>query len=125
MYGFNPYQTNSNYYSQFNQQPSDERIWVQNEASADAYLVAPNGFVRLWDATKPVFYEKRADATGRPLPIDVYEYSKKQPVSLTEQQKTDGGSIDWQKELDALNRRIEALEKEAKNEQSDADDSDV
>lgn len=120
-YGFQPQYQAQNYLPT----QSDERIWVQNEQSAEAYLVAPNSFVRLWDATKPVFYEKRADATGRPLPIDVYEYSKKQPVSLAEQQKSDGGSIDWRKELDALNRRIEALEKEAKNEQSDADDSDV
>lgn len=121
-----PYPNASNYYPNFMQQPTtDERIWVQNEASADAYLVAPNGFVRLWDASLPRFYEKRADATGRPLPIDVYEYTKKQPTSLIQPQKEDEGSIDLRKELEGLNRRIEALEKEIKNEQSDADDSDV
>lgn len=119
----NPYQ--NNYFPQYQQPSADERIWVQNEASADAYLVAPNGFVRLWDAQKPVFYEKRADATGRPLPIDVYEYSKKQPESLIQRQNESEGSIDWRKELDALNRRIEAIEKEIKHEQSDANDSTV
>lgn len=71
MYGGNYYQPN------YQQQPAqDERIWVQNETSAEAYLVAPNGFVRLWDSSRPVFYEKRADSTGRPLPMDVFEYSR-------------------------------------------------
>ena len=35
--------------------------------SAEAYLVAPNGFVRLWDANKPMFYEKRADALSKKI----------------------------------------------------------
>ena len=40
--------------SNFNQQQNttqDERIWVQNETSAEAYLLAPNGFARLWDSS--------------------------------------------------------------------------
>ena len=120
----------ANYYPQFSQQfsqqpTSDERIWVQNESSADAYLVAPNGFVRLWDANRNVFYEKRADATGRPLPIEVFEYAKKQRTSPIQPQNEAEGSIDWRKELDALNRRIEALEKERNDEQSNDDDSEV
>ena len=57
------------------QQPGgDDRIWVANEAAANAYMVTANGFVRLWDSGAPLFYEKQADATGRPLPMVVYEY---------------------------------------------------
>lgn len=118
MYGFNyqPYQ--------FNQQPQpqqDERIFVQNETSAEAYLVAPNGFVRLWDASRPVFYEKRADATGRPLPLECFEYERIQPQKAS---FNGAEGKDYQKEIDGILKRIEALEKERNYEhKSDADDS--
>lgn len=36
----------------------DERIWVQGQGAAEAYLVAPNSFVRLWDSQAPVFTKK-------------------------------------------------------------------
>lgn len=71
-------------YSQPMQQPTapaqppqvtqDDRIWVASESAAEAFLVAANGFVRLWDSNKPVFYEKRADMNGRPMPLVAYEY---------------------------------------------------
>lgn len=59
------------------QTAQDERIWVQGEGAAMAYLVAPGGFARLWDSTAPVFYEKRCDSTGRPLQMEVYDYSRR------------------------------------------------
>lgn len=109
---------------------TDGRIWVQNETSAEAYLLAPNEFVRLWDSSRPVFYEKRADATGRPLPMDVYEYNK---ILL----KNDGVNDtpnnlpldDINARFDEITSRIEALEKVKKvtknAKQSDTDDSGV
>lgn len=56
------------------QQSVDDRLWVPNEAAANAYMVTAGGFVRLWDSNAPVFYEKQADAAGRALPMVVYEY---------------------------------------------------
>lgn len=111
---------------QYQPPSTDERIWVQNETAADSYLIAPNGFVRLWDASSNRFYEKRADATGRPLPMDVYEYTKKtsnEPIKDKEE------TMDYKKEIEALQLRIEALEqkgqiKNAKR-KPDADDTDV
>lgn len=76
------YLNTNNSYQGFNFQPMqqptsrDERLWVQGEDAARAYLMAPNSFVRLWDSTSPVFYEKSTDSTGRPY-MDVYEYKKK------------------------------------------------
>lgn len=58
-------------------QPVDDRIWVQGESAATAYLVAANGFVRLWDSTAPVYYEKRADAQGKPLPMEIFDYTRR------------------------------------------------
>ena len=63
------------------QPPLDDRIWVASESAAEAFIVTANGFVRLWDSNKPVFYEKRTDAQGRPMPIVAYEY--KIPASYT------------------------------------------
>ena len=47
-------------------QPSDDRIWVQGEAGAKAYFVAPNNTVVLWDTENPVIYIKTADMNGIP-----------------------------------------------------------
>lgn len=43
------------------------RIWVNGKADAEAYPVAPNRAVDLWDATDPtILYTKQADASGKP-----------------------------------------------------------
>lgn len=41
-------------------------IWVQGEAGAKAYLVAPGNTVTLWDSESPTIYIKSADASGIP-----------------------------------------------------------
>jgi hypothetical protein len=41
-------------------------IWVQGEAGAKSYLVAPNSTVTLWDTESEVIYVKSADASGMP-----------------------------------------------------------
>lgn len=40
--------------------------WVQGEAGAKSYLVAPGTTVQLWDSEAPVIYLKSADASGMP-----------------------------------------------------------
>lgn len=88
------------------QQPVDDRIWVQGESAATAYLVTANGFVRLWDSTQPVFYEKQADAQGKPLPMVIYDYKRRgddpsQQVTVP----------DYESRLEAIEKRLEAVEK--------------
>ncbi|MDT3366886.1 MAG: hypothetical protein LIQ26_06415 [Bacteroidota bacterium] len=41
-------------------------IYVQGEAGARAYMVAPGNTVLLMDSENPVFYWKTADASGMP-----------------------------------------------------------
>ena len=48
------------------QKPTNDIIWVQGEAGAKGYLVAPNNTVVLWDTENPVIYVKTADASGIP-----------------------------------------------------------
>ena len=49
-------------------------IWVQGEAGAKSYLVAPNTTVQLWDSERQTIYLKSADATGMPS-IKVLDYT--------------------------------------------------
>lgn len=60
------------------QAPQEERLYVPNEQAAEAYLMAPNSFVMLWDANKSMFYEKRTDQSGRPFPLRKFEFREVQ-----------------------------------------------
>lgn len=51
---------------QSSQQNNNSIIWVQGEAGAKSYLVAPNTTVQLWDSENQVIYLKSADASGMP-----------------------------------------------------------
>lgn len=46
--------------------PQSGLIWVQGEAGAKAYPVAPNTTVQLWDSESQIVYLKSADASGMP-----------------------------------------------------------
>lgn len=48
------------------QPQSNGLIWVQGEAGAKSYLVAPNNTLPLWDSEAQVIYLKSADASGMP-----------------------------------------------------------
>lgn len=48
------------------QQSNSSIIWVQGEAGAKSYMVAPNTTVQLWDSENQVIYLKSADASGMP-----------------------------------------------------------
>jgi len=51
-------------------------IWVQGEAGAKAYLVAPGSTVQLWDSENPVIYLKSADMSGMPS-MRVLDYTER------------------------------------------------
>lgn len=87
------------------QAPQDDRIWVASESAAEAFQMVPNGFVRLWDSNKPIFYEKRADMNGRPMPIVAYEYKIRDAGTVPE-----AASPDFEKRLTALEEKIRQME---------------
>ena len=66
------------YYPQYNYQPQQNNsngiIWVQGEAGAKSYLVAPNTTVQLWDSEKQTIYLKSADTSGMPT-IKTLDYT--------------------------------------------------
>lgn len=92
------------------QSNNDERIWVQGKNAAEAYLVAANGFVRLWDSNGQVFYEKRADASGRPC-METYEYKRLGAELPKTEAESKSSANDYSKEIDSLKVRLAALEK--------------
>ncbi len=90
---------------QSQQAPQDDRIWVASESAAEAFQMVPNGFVRLWDSNKPIFYEKRADMNGRPMPLVAYEYKIRDAAAAPE-----AVNPDFEKRLSALEDKIRAME---------------
>ncbi len=57
-------------------QNSSGLIWVQGEAGAKAYPVAPGQSVLLMDSENSKFYIKSADASGMPMPLRIFPYSE-------------------------------------------------
>lgn len=49
-------------------------LWVQGEAAARSYLVAPNTTVLLMDSESQVFYLKSTDNSGMPMPLRIFDY---------------------------------------------------
>lgn len=62
---------------QFQHQGNNGIMWVQGEAAAKSYPVAPNTTVMLLDSENSTFYLKTSDASGMPLPLRVFDYSER------------------------------------------------
>lgn len=78
-------------------------IWVQGEAGAKSYMVAPNTTVQLWDSEANVIYLKSADASGMPsMRILDYTIRGTQPQAHTDIT----GSYVTHSDLDALEKRL-------------------
>ena len=62
------------------QQSNSGIIWVQGEAAAKAYPVAPGNSVLLMDSEEQRFFIKSADASGMPLPLRRFSYTEEVEV---------------------------------------------
>ena len=83
-------------------------IWVQGEAGAKSYLVAPNTTVQLWDSENQVIYLKSADASGMPN-IKTLDYTIRDAQSASEPIKADDSKFISKDELNGLKSDVEAL----------------
>ena len=98
------------------QQQSTGVIWVQGEAGAKSYLVAPNTTVQLWDSESQTIYLKSADASGMPS-MKVLDYTIRanslQNASAASSARDDK-SIDYatKSDLDALKKQITSIKDE-------------
>lgn len=100
-----------------NPQPqSSNLIWVQGEAGAKSYLVAPNTTLPLWDSEAQVIYLKSADASGMPA-MKILDYTIRE--SGNHQQKTpinDNTDYVTKDELEAfkaeISKKIEGIKED-------------
>ena len=79
-----------------------ERIFVQGEAGANSYLIAPNTTAILWDADGKTFYIKSADASGMPS-LKIYDYVERK---AEETQKVEYAT---QEDFEKLRKEFEKL----------------
>lgn len=91
-------------------QTQNSIIWVQGEAGAKSYLVAPNSTVQLWDSESQVIYLKSADASGMPsmkiLDYTIRDSAQNGPVAAP------GAAVDsyaTKADIEALRGQIEGL----------------
>ena len=96
------------------QQQNSSPIWIQGEAAAKSYLVAPGTTVALWDSESQTIFLKSADASGMPS-MKVLDYTIRD-LSAQKAPKTDLiNSTDTlsayatKTELEALKREIRLL----------------
>lgn len=78
--------------------------WVQGQAGAEAYLVAPGASVILMDSNAPVIYFKSADQNGRYLPMKTYDLVERVPQvqGPNTETKIDTSSFVKRDELESL-----------------------
>lgn len=94
------------------QQPNSSIIWVQGEAGAKSYLVAPNNTVQLWDSERQTIYLKSADASGMPS-MRILDYTFRDvPQASQMAQKPVGVDYPTRDEFNALKGQIEAIRAE-------------
>ena len=96
-------------------------IWVQGEAGAKSYLVAPNTTVQLWDSESQTIYLKSADASGMPS-IKTLEYTIKndntplQATLIEEEYISRNEFEDLKDQINALSKDMEKLKTQKREE---------
>ena len=113
--GYQPYyQTNqlNTPINQFNAPTQQSGIvWVQGEAAAKSYPIAPNTSVALWDSEANVVYIKSADASGMPS-MKIIDYTmrdnavSKPEISRQSEFATKDDLLPIKKEIEALKAKI-------------------
>ena len=97
--------------AQQNPQPAQANagiIWVQGEAGAKSYLVAPNNTVQLWDSESQTIYLKSADASGMPS-MKILDYTIRESAMPVQQPKAAVPTYATKGEIEAVYARIDAL----------------
>ena len=100
-------------YQQY-QQPAQNNssiIWVQGEAGAKSYLVAPNTTVQLWDSEAQRIYLKSADASGMPS-IKILDYTIQGGTGVAAAPAVDASQYVARDEFEALKTQISGLKKQ-------------
>ena len=70
------------------QQPVNDNgiLWVQGEAGAKSWAVAPGKSVMLMDSESNTFYIKSSDQSGMPMPLRIFDYTERTATQQTQPQ---------------------------------------
>ena len=85
-------------------------LWVQGEAGAKSWAVAPGRSVMLMDSESNTFYIKSSDASGMPMPLRIFDY-KERTTQQTQAPVVHHQEIDTSKFVtwDALEEKLNSL----------------
>lgn len=120
--------------AQVQQQPQISGIiWVNGVAEADAYPIAPNNAVTLWDRSRPIVYFKQADASGKPSMkvYDLVEHAEPQSLpqdikSHVEEKMPNFASIEAVEALEDAVRKmkeeLKTIKKEIRKKEAEPED---
>ena len=89
------------------QQANTDIKWVQGEAGAKSYMVAPNTSVTLWDSEAHTIYIKSANASGLPS-MTIIDYTIRND-SAQDRAVLAESDFAKQSDVDYLKNEIEAL----------------
>ena len=94
------------------QQPANDSgiLWVQGEAGAKSWAVAPGKSVMLMDSESNTFYIKSSDNSGMPMPLRIFDY-KERTTQPTQPQVAQHNEIDTTQFVtwDAFNKKLNEL----------------
>lgn len=114
-YGYQNYQNYQPQMQPQNQtQQSNGIIWVQGEAGAKSYLVAPNSTVQLWDSESQTIYLKSADASGMPS-MRILDYTIRQngpQISPVTSQTQNLENAATRQDINALQAQIDIIKQQ-------------
>lgn len=88
-------------------------IWIQGEAGAKSYMVAPNNTVALFDSEAQVIYLKSADASGMPS-IKTLDYTIRELPSQTHENAAEE-RFATKEDISTLEAEIAEIRKELKH----------
>lgn len=85
-------------------------LWVQGEAGAKSWAVAPGKSVMLMDSESNTFYIKSSDNSGMPLPLRIFDY-KERTTQQTQPQAASHQEIDTSKFVtrEEFNKKLDEL----------------
>ena len=94
------------------QTPSSQFVWVQGEAGAKSYPVAPGNRIALFDSENPVVYIKTVDLSGKPAEMEIFDLVKREPKPVEESPKVDFTSFITREEIsqivaDSVSKEVE------------------
>lgn len=102
----------------------DDRIWVQGEVGAKAYLVAPGNTVPLWDSENSVIWLKSVDLAGIPS-MQKLTYSLPEKPSDVAHKQNFGDYITREEFEKRIKELLDKKEMKENVQQSDAADTAV